>query len=222
MNREFRLRYGLLALLVLTACSDRGSVELGDGQGTPTGGATDYGIAYIKHTLPTDPADLAVMRNKDDLRLRRTFTPQADRVLLNPTSAGGTEHNITARVTAATTVPKGSFYDIKDVDVSSDGSKADLCDARSADADAADRDPPNWNIWEYVVAERRPAHPVAVHRPAGHRFAVHLPALSARGRTDSVRHHAAAGCRGGAGERGQTGVRGSDRGSWTNRRSCCT
>ena len=36
MNREFRLLGSLLAVLVMSACSDRGTVDLGDGQGTTT------------------------------------------------------------------------------------------------------------------------------------------------------------------------------------------
>ena len=58
MNREFRLLYGLLGLLLLGACSDRGSVELGHGQSSDTPGTIDYGIAYIKREVPTDPAEL--------------------------------------------------------------------------------------------------------------------------------------------------------------------
>src|SRR5580700_9849254 len=93
--------------LLLAACSSGGgSVTIANSQPADSQ-TTDFGIVYIKRTVPT---------TQDDLRLRRTFVPQADLYLLNPTGAGGagSEHNVTARVTAK--APKGTFYDLKDVD----------------------------------------------------------------------------------------------------------
>ena len=146
MNREFRLRCGLLALLVLTACSDRGSVELGDGQSTDTGGATDYGIAYIKHSLPTDPADLAVMRNKDDLRHYRRYWSKADVCIRSQAAESGVETNVTARVTGS------DFYDVKDLDVSADGKFLVFAMRGPLQTNQRDFNPPNWRIWEYDIA----------------------------------------------------------------------
>ncbi len=147
MNREFRLRYGLLALLVLTACSDRGSVELGHGQDTTSEGSTDYGIAYIKHSLPTDPADLAVMRNKDDLRHYRRYWSKADVYVRSTAAESGAESNITARVTGT------DFYDVKDLDVSADGKFLVFAMRGPLLSNQRDLDPPNWRIWEYDIAK---------------------------------------------------------------------
>jgi hypothetical protein len=131
----------LLATTLLAACSSGGgSVTIANSQ-PPDSQTTDFGIAYVKRTVPT---------TQDDLRLRRTFLPQADLYLLNPTSAGGTERNITARVTAK--APKGTFYDLKEVDVSSDGSRIIFAMRGPLMPMQNDRDPPKWNIWEYVIA----------------------------------------------------------------------
>ena len=137
----------LLGTALVAACSSSGgssdgSVTIANSQ-PPDSQTTDFGIVYIKRTVPT---------TQDDLRLRRTFIPQADLYLLNPSSTGGAEFNITARVTAATTVPKGTFFDIKDVDVSSDGTRVIFAMRGPLTPTQKDLDPPNWNIWEYVVA----------------------------------------------------------------------
>ncbi|MGC2459471.1 MAG: hypothetical protein WA446_00620 [Steroidobacteraceae bacterium] len=131
----------LLGAVLLAACSSGGgSVTIANSQPADSQ-TTDFGIVYVKRTVPT---------TQDDLRLRRTFLPQADLYLLNPTSAGGTERNITARVTSK--APKGTFYDLKDVDVSSDGTRVIFAMRGPLMPNQKDRNPPNWNIWEYVVA----------------------------------------------------------------------
>jgi hypothetical protein len=135
----------LLAMALISACSSGAggggaSVTIANSQ-PPDSQTTDFGIVYIKRTVPT---------TQDDLRLRRTFVPQADLYLLHPSSTGGTELNVTTRVTGK--APKGSFYDLKDVDVSSDGTKVLFAMRGPLTPTQKDRDPPNWNIWEYVVA----------------------------------------------------------------------
>ena len=146
--RQFVLPAALLGAVLLVACSSNGSggsVAIANSQ-PPDSQTTDFGIVYIKRTVPppTTPA------TQDDLRLRRTFLPQADLYVLNPTSAGGNEVNITARVTS--TAPKGTFYDLKDVDVSSDGTHVIFAMRGPLTPTQKDLNPPNWNIWEYVVA----------------------------------------------------------------------
>jgi hypothetical protein len=176
MNREFRLQFGLLVLVVLSACSDRGSVVLGDGQGV-TPGTADFGIAYIKRVVPPDPADLAVMRNKDDLRHYRHFWSKADVYLRQQAEESGNEINVTARVT------KNDFYDVKDLDVSADGKFLVFAMRGPLHPPQPDFVAPDWRIWEYdiakddlhsitddVTAERQRAsqrtHPHRIHAPA--------------------------------------------------------
>jgi hypothetical protein len=138
----------LISSALLAACSSNGggaSVTIANSQ-PPDSQTTDFGIVYIKRTVPPP----TVPATQDDLRLRRTFLPQADLYLLNPSSTGGNEVNITTRVTS--TAPKGTFYDLKDVDVASDGSKVIFAMRGPLMPNQKDLDPPNWNIWEYVVA----------------------------------------------------------------------
>ena len=148
MNRDFRRLCGLLLALGLAACSDRGSVDLGGGQHAGGGGtgSTDYGIAYIKRTVPTDPADLADMRNKDALRRYRRYMSKADVYVRERADESSPEYNITAPITGT------DFYDIKDLDVSADGTRLVFAMRGPLQQGQPDFDPPNWRIWEYVVA----------------------------------------------------------------------
>jgi hypothetical protein len=145
MNREFRRLCGLLLAVALAACSDRGTVDLGDSQHAG-GGSTDYGIAYIKRTLPTDPAALTLMRNKDDLRHYRRYWSKADVYIRERADQSSPEHNITASITGT------DFYDIKDLDVSADGTRLLFAMRGPIDPTQKDFEPPNWRIWEYDIA----------------------------------------------------------------------
>ncbi|MDE2221078.1 MAG: hypothetical protein KGJ52_11955, partial [Gammaproteobacteria bacterium] len=115
MNREIRLLGALFAALLMSSCSSSGSVDIGRGQSA--GGSTDFGIAYIKRTLPTDPTALAQLRNLDDLTHQRPFWSKADVYIRDKATPSGVERNVTARVTGT------AFYDIRDLDVSADGTK---------------------------------------------------------------------------------------------------
>jgi hypothetical protein len=143
------LGVALLDTALLAACSTNGggggSVSIANSQ-PPDSQTTDFGIVYIKRTVPPTP----LPATQDDLRLRRTFLPQADLYLLNPSSTGGSEHNITTRVTGK--APAGTFYDLKDVDVSSDGTRVIFAMRGPLMPNQMDLKAPNWNIWEYVVA----------------------------------------------------------------------
>ena len=145
MNRDFRLLCGLLVALALGACADRGTVNIGSGQ-HGGGGGTDYGIAYIKRTLPTDAAELDVMRTKDDLRHYRRYWSKADVYIRERADESSPEHNVTASITGA------DFYDIKDLDVSADGTRLVFAMRGPLDPQQRDFNPPNWRIWEYVIA----------------------------------------------------------------------
>jgi len=145
MNREFRPLWGLLLALALAACSDRGTVNIGDGQNAG-GASTDYAIAYIKRTLPTNPADLDAMRAKDDLRHYRRYWSKADVYIRERADQSSPEHNITASVTGT------DFYDIKDLDVSADGKRLVFAMRGPINPKQRDFEPPTWRIWEYDIA----------------------------------------------------------------------
>jgi hypothetical protein len=138
------LAASLLLVAQLLGCSTNGgggSVTIVNSQPADSQ-TTDFGIAYVKRTLPPTGS-------QDDLRLRRAFFPSADLYILNPSNNGGAEVNVTARITS--TAPTGTFYDIKDVDVSADGTKIIFAMRGPLKPNQQDLKTPNWNIYQYIV-----------------------------------------------------------------------
>ena len=144
MNRETRLLCGLLAAALLAACSSGGSVDIGHGQSASA--TTDFGIAYVKRTLPADATALNALRALDDLRRQRHFWTKADVYIRDKASPSGVERNITTRVTGT------NFYDIKDLDVSADGTRLTFAMRGPLNPMQKDFLPPTWRIWEYNIA----------------------------------------------------------------------
>ncbi len=144
MNREIRLLWGLVALVLMSACSSSGSVDIGHGQ--TGGGTTDFGIAYIKRTLPVDPVALDALRNLDDLTHQRPFWSKADVFIRDKASPGGVERNITTRITGV------DFYDVRDLDVSADGKRLVFAMRGPIVPKMKDFEKPTWRIWEYDIA----------------------------------------------------------------------
>lgn len=149
MNRELRRVCTVLAMSLLAAtlaaCGAGGSLDIGRGQ-TGTGATTDFGIAYIKRVLPTDPVELDKMRQLDDLRHQRKFWSKADVYIRDKASPGGVERNITTRVTGT------DFYDIKHLDVSADGKRLVFAMRGPLVATMKDFEQPPWRIYEYDIA----------------------------------------------------------------------
>lgn len=132
-------------LALLAGCSSGGNPSLGGGQ-TSVGGTTDFGIAYIKRQLPTDPATLAKMLALDDLRHLRPFLSKADVYVRDAATPSGKERNITASITGT------DFYDIRDLDVSADGTRLVFALRGPLDPKMKDFDPPLWRVYEYIIA----------------------------------------------------------------------
>jgi len=149
MNREFRRLCTISAtavlVMLLAACSSGGSLDIGRGQ-TATGATTDFGIAYIKRVLPSDPVELDQLRQLDDLRHQRTFWSKADVFIRDKASPGGVERNITTRLTGT------DFYDIKNLDVSADGKRLVFAMRGPLLVTMKDFEQPTWRIYEYDIA----------------------------------------------------------------------
>jgi hypothetical protein len=122
---------------LLAACSGGGSVNLGSGQAADPG-TVDFPVAYVKRTIPVD---------QDDVRAVRDTTPDADLWVRDRASPSSVERNVTERVTGTT-----DRYDIKDVDVSSDGKKFVFAMRGPLARNQDEKDPPAWAIWEYDIA----------------------------------------------------------------------
>jgi len=135
----------LSCVLALAACSSKGDPSIGAGQ-TANITTADFQIAYIKRVLPTDPVDVARLVAADDLRQKRNIRSKADVYIRDKASPSGVERNITARITG------NNFYDVRDLDVSPDGTRLVFAMRGPLTATQQETAPPTWAIWEYVVA----------------------------------------------------------------------
>ena len=118
--------------LLISAC--------GGGTGTegPDPGIVDYPIAYVKRPHPVDnQGDPA----QEDVRDPLLFSSGGDLYLRSRSSTSADEQNITASIT-------GGTGDVRDIDVSFDGTKI-IFSLRLEDPDPNDDIIPPWNIWEY-------------------------------------------------------------------------
>ena len=132
---------------VLAACAGNGSggtgsVNIADSQGGDPA-TVDYPIFYVKRAVPTN-ADGTL--KQDDLRVLRDLVPGADLYMRASASPSAVETNITQRVTA------GAMYDVKDVDVSPDGSRVVFAMRGPLTQNQQTKNPPSWRIWQYVIA----------------------------------------------------------------------
>ncbi|HWG75244.1 MAG TPA: hypothetical protein VN660_00445 [Steroidobacteraceae bacterium] len=139
----------VFATALLAGCSSGGTVSIADSQ-TADAQNTDYAIAFIKRGLPMSGTGAMASMSQDDLRTPRAYfgSTSANLYVLNPTSSGGAEINVTAGIT------QGGSFDIKDVDVNYDGSSILFAMRGPLTAKQKDFDPPNWGIWEYVIASK--------------------------------------------------------------------
>lgn len=141
-GRRAALLWAAAALaLALAACSGGGSVNISNSQaGDPA--TLDYPIFYVKRSVPTDAAGNVV---QDDLRVMNDVVQSAadlyERAAASPSAA---ETNITKPITA------GAVYDIKDVDVSADGTRVVFAMRGPLAAKQDPMKPPSWRIWQYT------------------------------------------------------------------------
>lgn len=120
------------ALLGLQGCGGGGT---GSGQ-SPDPVVQDYAIAYVKR-----PADDVATSNLLDVT---AFNPGADLYYRDLASPSSPERNITGRLT-------GGQGDVRDVEMSYDGTKL-LFSLRMPDIQgAAPEDQPTWNVYEYDI-----------------------------------------------------------------------
>ena len=135
----------LAAALAVSACGGDGSG--GDGVGFGSGQdadpvALDFPIVYVRRPIPVDDNGDAL---QVDIRDLITFNIGADLYLRDRASPSTPDVNITGAVTQG-------LGDIRDVDISPDGTKV-LFAMRAQFIEGADEeDQPTWNIWEYDIA----------------------------------------------------------------------
>ena len=128
--------------VLIAACSGGSGgtdVTIGSGQaGDPV--TVDFPVFYVKRPVP----DADGLAQADARRLRR-FAIGADLYMRDRASASTPEVNLTAAQTQG-------LGDVRDVDVSFDGSKV-LFSMRARFLENTDEDEqPTWNVWEYDLA----------------------------------------------------------------------
>jgi len=119
-----------------------GSVNLANSQG-PDPGTVDFPIFYVKRTIPETAAGVIV---QDDLRMMRVASESADLYMRSAASPEAPETNITAGMR------NGAPYDVKDVDVSPDGTKVAFAMRGPLTANMDPAKAPSWRIYEYTIA----------------------------------------------------------------------
>jgi len=136
--------FALTLALALGGCGGGGggTVNLANSQ-APDPGTVDYPIFYVKRTIPEDAAGNVI---QDDLRMMRVTAPSANLYMRSAASPEAPETNITAGVTA------GATYDVKDVDVSPDGTKVAFAMRGPVTANMNPAKAPSWRIYEYTIA----------------------------------------------------------------------
>jgi hypothetical protein len=126
----------------LAACGG-GGVGVG-GEQNPDPVVIDVPIAYVKRPLPVD-AQGALQGS--DLRQLRSFNIGADLYVRDRAAVAAAERNVTTGVTQGS-----GLYDIRDPEVSWDGTRL-IFAMRGPFVEGADEeDQPTWNIWEYSFA----------------------------------------------------------------------
>ena len=142
---------GLLALFlatILSACSSGGSLNIANSQSVDPA-TTDYPIFYVKRTIPTTQN---IADGADDVRMMRVGFASADLYMRQSASPSANETNITKPITAASTNPANTFWDVKDVDVSADGTQVVFAMRGPMTAKQQQKAAPSWRIYTYVIA----------------------------------------------------------------------
>ena len=153
-----------LAVFVSACGGGGGGVDFAGGQG-PDPVVVDVPIAYVKRPLPLDDQDMVEM---SDVRELITFNIGADLFLRDRASPTSAEVNITESITQG-------LGDIRDLEVSWDGTKVLFAMRAQFIEGAAEEDQPRWNIWEYDIANDVLRRIIAsdITAEAGHDVAPH-------------------------------------------------
>jgi hypothetical protein len=135
----------LAAAAILSGCSSGGSVTIANSQGADPA-TVDYPIFYVKRTIPPTTDDLRLLRNAVLPTKTQTVVPKADLYMRASASPTATETNITTRITGTNT------YDVKDVDVSPDGTTVVFAMRGPLTVNMQQKNAPSWRIWVYDIA----------------------------------------------------------------------
>ncbi|MET0984618.1 MAG: hypothetical protein ABW034_04340 [Steroidobacteraceae bacterium] len=162
------MRSGVLLALCavfVTACGAGGGgdkVAIGDGQSSDPV-VLDFPVFYVKRPVPTQQ-----MANQLDARRLRRFEIGADLYMRDRASPSAAEVNLTGEITQG-------LGDVRDVEVSFDGTKVVFAMRAQFIEGADEEDQPTWNIWQYDITARELRSVIADDTVAeeGHDIAPH-------------------------------------------------
>ncbi|MBT8136103.1 MAG: PD40 domain-containing protein [Gammaproteobacteria bacterium] len=166
MNRKY-LFIALCCVVVASGCGSDGSVGLASGQ-EPDPVAVDFPISYTKRSVPLDE-DGNMMQ--PDLRDLDVFEPGAALFIRDRASPSSPERQVTPEA-------GDPDWDIRDLQVSYDGTKIVFAMRGPFLPDVEDDEQPTWDIWEYDIATDmlRRVIPSDLAAAAGHdRMPLYLP-----------------------------------------------
>lgn len=134
MTSKRRRHAFLLSVFLLTGCGGSGSQD-------PDPLVADYGIAYVRRPLEVDNAGVALPLDAHDLE---GFVPGGDLYYRDLASPSAAERNITGAITQG-------MGDVKDIEVSYDGTKLIFALRQPDIPNATPADQNKWDIWEYDI-----------------------------------------------------------------------
>ncbi len=154
--RVFRSAQFVVALVcvgLLGGCgggSDTGSSNgLGGGQ-DPDPVLVDFPIAYVKRPLLVDDnGDLLTTQ----VRSATQFFPGAELFMRDRASPSAVERSLTAGIFPDDEDGNPPLYDVKDLDISSDGQRVVFAMRAPEDPNLDDDEQPTWNIWLYSAED---------------------------------------------------------------------
>ena len=144
LHRGVQTIVATLTSLLVAACGggsgDGGSLG---GEQSPDPVVVDFPIVYVERSLPVDEDGNLL---EEDIVEPNAFKPGAQ-LMLRPRASEDAPVTILTQGLFA----EDEQYDIKDVDVSSDGNKVVFALRAPDIEDVDDDEQPTWNIWEYDV-----------------------------------------------------------------------
>ncbi|MEO8445792.1 MAG: hypothetical protein ABI567_12365, partial [Gammaproteobacteria bacterium] len=150
--------------IVLAACGGGGGV--GGGQ-SPDPVVVDVAIAYVKRPVPVNNQGAV---QTSDLRSLSTFRRGAELFVRERAAVAAAEVNVTNRITQG-----NGLYDIRDLEMSYDGSKLLFAMRGPFVQGANEMDQPTWNVWEYELGSDVLRRVIAsdINAETGHDVAPH-------------------------------------------------
>ena len=142
----------IVGVAALSACGESVVSQSND---EPDPVVVDIPVAFVKRTLPVDEEGMPI---ESDLRTPAEFVPGAALFIKRRAAVSSEEINITDRAFVDSTgednaeeETQSPQYDVKDIEVSYDGSKLLFAMRAPEIADADEDEQPTWNIWEYDI-----------------------------------------------------------------------